>query len=102
LAAALAGVDVSRYPDPDALELGEAIASREGVSLRSVAVGNGSSELIWALARAYLAPGDLALVCGPTYGEYAVASMATGAEVRAMRVLEKRWFFASVLEAARA
>jgi histidinol-phosphate/aromatic aminotransferase/cobyric acid decarboxylase-like protein len=76
LSHAIARVDVSRYPDPEALALREVIAARERVTVESVAVGNGSSELIWAVARAYLAPGDVALICGPTYGEYAVASAA--------------------------
>ena len=78
---ALRNVDVSRYPDRDALALRRAIARRHGVGIDHVVVGNGSTELIWAVARAYLAPGRAALVVGPTYGEYAVASAATGAEV---------------------
>jgi len=79
---AIAGVDVTRYPDPTAHDLRAAIATREGIPADCVVAGNGSTELIWAVARAYLGPGRTALVCGPTYGEYAVASAATGASVQ--------------------
>jgi histidinol-phosphate aminotransferase len=80
---ALRTVDLGRYPDRDARALGEAISERHGISADHVVAGNGSTELIWALARAYLAPGDRALVVSPTYGEYAVASHAAGASVDA-------------------
>lgn len=87
VAEAISRADVARYPDPDARALRRAIAAVDGVDERAVVVGNGSTELIWALARAYLAPGRRAVVLGPTYGEYAVASAATGAEVQTWAVL---------------
>ena len=81
VAAALTEIDLSQYPDRGALRLRHAIAERDQFAADDVVVGNGSSELIWAVARAYLAPGDLAAVLTPTYGEYEVASRATGARV---------------------
>ncbi|MPZ12921.1 MAG: aminotransferase class I/II-fold pyridoxal phosphate-dependent enzyme [Chloroflexi bacterium] len=78
---AIAGVDVTRYPDRRAAMLARALEERHGVTPSAVVVGNGSTEMIWSVARAYLAPGDVALVVGPTYGEYAAASAAMGAEV---------------------
>lgn len=86
LADALAGVEPSRYPDPSASALRAALAERHGLEVDQVLVGNGATELIWAMARAYLAPGSRALVVGPTYGEYAVASAACGAEAVECRV----------------
>jgi histidinol-phosphate aminotransferase len=76
---AIRSLDLSRYPDPASIELRTTLATRHRVPLDQVLVGNGSTELIWALARAYLAHGDRALVIAPTYGEYAVATAATGA-----------------------
>lgn len=76
--AALRDVDPGRYPDPDAGALRRALAARCGVSPDWVAVGNGSSELIWALVAAYLEPGAPALVIAPTFGEYAAAITALG------------------------
>jgi threonine-phosphate decarboxylase len=77
---AIARVDLARYPDRGATALRQAIAERHGASTQIVVVGNGSSELIWGLARTYLRPGDGALVLGPTYGEYEVATQAAGGE----------------------
>ncbi len=88
---AIAEVDLAAYPDRQARALRGAIGARHGVDDGSVLVGNGSTELIWAIARAYLAPGDFAVVLGPTYGEYAVAAAACGAEVRTVPVVPPRF-----------
>ena len=79
VAAAIAKVDPSIYPDRGALALRTALAARYAVPIDQVVVGDGSTELIWAVARAFLAPGDATVVLGPTYGEYAAASAACGA-----------------------
>lgn len=73
--------DVTRYPDPEALALREAIAKRHGAGIECVLPGNGSVEIIWLVAAAYLEPGRTAHVCGPTFGEYESATRATGADI---------------------
>lgn len=70
---------IARYPDRGSHELRNALAGHLGVDASSVAVGNGSAELIDHLARAYLGPSDTALVVGPTFGEYERASRLCGA-----------------------
>ena len=78
VAAAIAAVNLAAYPDPHCLELTEAIARRhrrDGVAPANIIVGNGSTEIIHLLARAYIAappPGcsPSALLLTPTYGEY--------------------------------
>jgi histidinol-phosphate aminotransferase len=74
-------VDPGSYPDRRALSLRRAVAQNVGVSPEEVLPGNGVSELIWLLASAYLGETDSALVVGPTFGEYADAARAVGAEL---------------------
>ena len=95
---AMAGVDLSAYPDPECLELREAISrhlSGTGntsgvVPIERILVGNGSTELIHLLARAFLSPTrpgaatgpqKRALLFTPTYGEYSGACRLAGAAV---------------------
>lgn len=78
---AIRTVDVTRYPDPSATLLRRALTDALGVADNQVLPGNGAVELVWLTARAYLGPGDTALVVGPTFGEYAQASRAAGATV---------------------
>jgi histidinol-phosphate aminotransferase len=74
-------VDVARYPDTESIRLRAGLAAEHDVDPARVLVGNGSVELIWLLADAYLGPEDRALVVGPTFGEYAAASERRGARV---------------------
>lgn len=81
VAEAMAACDVTRYPDRRATRLREALAAHEGVPAEQVIAAGGAAQLIWAIAVAFLRPGDGALVFGPTFGEYAVASRLMGAEI---------------------
>ena len=72
---ALRQVDLTTYPDPENLALREALAAQLNVSPQRILVGNGSTEIIHLLARAYLTPpsgaaSETALLLTPTYGEY--------------------------------
>jgi len=83
---ALKGVDLSAYPDPECLELREALADHHGVGIDNLLVGNGSTELIHLLARAYISGPSSngrpsVLQFSPTYGEYAGACELAGAEM---------------------
>ena len=90
---AIRSVDLSAYPDPECLELREAICrhlstpSRE-IPLERVLVGNGSTEIFHLLARVYLssdwagrAGRGSAMLLTPTYGEYEGACRLAGARV---------------------
>ena len=84
--AELEKVDLTAYPDPECLELREALASHHGVSIDNILVGNGSTELIHLLARVYISesPGQAppyAMQFSPTYGEYVGACEMGGAEM---------------------
>jgi len=74
---------IDRYPDRECLELRRAILDFElaatNLPLHTIVCGNGTTELIWAIARTYLKPGLKTVMLGPTFGEYRVACVATGA-----------------------
>ncbi|MGE5618669.1 MAG: pyridoxal phosphate-dependent aminotransferase [Sphingomonadaceae bacterium] len=90
--AALSNLDVSRYPDSEATELRVALARPLGLDAAWIAVGNGSAELMWLLATAFLRPGDRVLVVGPTFGEYARACQVAGASVETVAAGEQDGF----------
>ncbi|MHB1133692.1 MAG: pyridoxal phosphate-dependent aminotransferase [Chloroflexota bacterium] len=78
---ALAGCDPYRYPDDRCTALRGILAAQLGLNVENLVVGNGSVEIIWGLAAAYLRAGDRVLVVGPTFGEYARAAALAGARV---------------------
>jgi histidinol-phosphate aminotransferase len=86
---AMANVDVSRYPDPDCLELREALAKETGLDSASIIVGNGSTELIHLIARAFLNRNSAAAILSPTYGEYEMACRLAGTEPAFIKAEEK-------------
>ena len=85
VAKALAQVRIEQYPDRQCLQLRQALIQHEiqldGIAQEMVLCGNGATDLIWAIARAYLSLGQKAAVIEPTFGEYRYASQATGAQV---------------------
>ena len=89
VAAAIAAVDLTAYPDPHCLALTEAIAAHhvgDGVSIENVIVGNGSTEIIHLLTRAWIGSppagcAQSALLLTPTYGEYDGAVRISGGRV---------------------
>ena len=90
---ALRKVDLGAYPDPQCLELREALSRRlsqtREVGVESILAGNGSTELIHLLARANLSPSrpgatNSALLLTPTYGEYQGACKLVGAAVSSL------------------
>ena len=73
-------VKLAAYPDPDCLDLRRAIGNSLDVDPGNVLPGNGSTELIHLLARAFLSPDETALIFAPTFGEYAAACRTEGVE----------------------
>jgi histidinol-phosphate aminotransferase len=78
---ALRAVPIGRHPDPRAAPLRNALAEMQGVGARQLIVGNGSVDLIYHLAVAYLHAGDRMLIVAPTFGEYAASAAIMGAEI---------------------
>ena len=112
LAEVLRGVDLTAYPDPSCLELREALAehlsgSQAGrITPEQVLPGNGSTEVIHLLARAFLAVGEDgaspgALLMTPTYGEYRGACLLAGGVISELEADRKRGFRWNLAEARR-
>src|SRR6266849_1875879 len=101
---AVANAAIDRYPDRECLELRRAILDYELASkdlpLGSIVCGNGTTELIWAIAHAYLKPGLKAAMLGPTFGEYRVACLATGATVVEFRTQADACFQPDIMAVA--
>jgi histidinol-phosphate aminotransferase len=105
LKAAMANVDVSRYPDPDCLELRETLAKDTGLDISSILIGNGSTELIHLITRVFLGGNSAAVILSPTYGEYEMACRLTGIEpvfIKAEEVHGFRWSIPSACKQIKA
>lgn len=68
------------YPDDDNISLREAASSTYGVSTDQVIAGNGSSELLGLIYRAFLAPGDKVAMISPGFSFNRKLAMLHGAE----------------------
>jgi histidinol-phosphate aminotransferase len=77
-------IELGAYPDTECVKLKRAIASALDVQTANVLPGNGSTELIHLIARAFLGPDDAAVVFAPTFGEYAAACRVEGVETTAI------------------
>jgi histidinol-phosphate aminotransferase len=69
---------VGLYPDPRAAKLKSAIADYVGVKAECVTIGNGSDELMELTCKAFLDPGDQALIPLPTFAMYELACRTNG------------------------
>src|SRR3954469_24021625 len=67
---------ITHYPDPQAAHLTKELAEKEGLSERSILVGNGGAEMITLVAR--LLAGKKVLIIQPAFAEYAEACQASG------------------------
>jgi histidinol-phosphate aminotransferase len=78
-----------RYPDGGGYRLRQALAERWKVSIEHLILGNGSDELLGLLARAFLAPGDEAVMADHTFVIYKME--VTAAHGRSVVVPLKNW-----------
>ena len=87
IAQAVADTALNRYPDPMARVLCGAFAQLYGVNPELVTAGNGSDELLFVLASAFLQKGDAVLTLSPDFSMYRF--YAEQAEARCV-TLDKR------------
>ncbi len=102
-------VDLGAYPDPHCLVLREALSNHlsggREIPVENILVGNGSTEIIHLLARAFLsgkspAGNGSTLQLSPTYGEYAGACALMGVAISAFQAPSTPPFRWDVDEAA--
>jgi L-threonine-O-3-phosphate decarboxylase len=77
----LTQVPLDRYPDREALALRRALAAHLDVAPTGIVIGNGSVELMWLIALAFLRRHDVVVIVGPTFGEYRRAAALMGAQI---------------------
>jgi threonine-phosphate decarboxylase len=86
-AAKKAFTEIPSYPDSNSNELRQAIAGHfGGISKNNVVVGNGSTELMYLFAEAFLRKGEVALIPAPTFGEYESAVRKTGEKAKFVKL----------------
>jgi L-threonine-O-3-phosphate decarboxylase len=78
---AMAQVPCDRYPDREVLALRRVLAAHLDVTPDQLLVGNGSTELVWLAALAFVRAGDAVALVSPTFGEYTRAAALMGARL---------------------
>jgi histidinol-phosphate aminotransferase len=77
--AILKAVDnLNRYPEGSGYYLRHALAKRHGVGADAIVLGNGSNELIELIVRAFLKPGEEAVIPHPSFVVYPMIVQAAG------------------------
>ncbi|WP_296126557.1 histidinol-phosphate transaminase [Pseudomonas sp. Ga0074129] len=76
--------ELTRYPDGNGFELKSRLASRCGVQINQVTLGNGSNDILDLVARAYLAPDLNAVFSQYAFAVYPIATQAVGAQGKAV------------------
>jgi len=74
-------MEFNRYPDSSCSELKKAISKYTGIDISSIAVGNGSDELISIVLQTFISPGDTIAVSDPSFSMYKVYGSICGARI---------------------
>lgn len=77
---------IQKYPDSNSNLLREAIAKQYNLRKENIVVGNGSTELIYLFAEAFMKKGDFALIPAPSFSEYEGAVRRTGEQVNFLKL----------------
>lgn len=81
---------IVHYPDPESILLKASIAARFGVREEEIVVGNGSTEIIYLMPRAF--PTTRAVIPVPTYADYEKAVTLSGKPVDRIFLKEEEGF----------
>jgi cobyric acid synthase CobQ/L-threonine-O-3-phosphate decarboxylase len=86
--------EVLHYPDPDCAGLVGAVSACYGIPPEEIVIGNGSTELLYALPRAL--PKARAVIPVPSYADYATASELAGMPVEKVYISEDNGFLLEI------
>jgi len=78
--------DVFRYPDANATNLKDKLASKYNLSPQNFLIGNGLAEVIDLIALAFVDPGDVVLLGHPTFPKYFLASKRVNGHVKHIKM----------------
>jgi len=82
--------EIIHYPDTDSSELRDAIARYHGISQKNILIGNGSTELIYLIPRAFKP--TRALIPLPTFSDYQRSLLSAGGQVHYLTLREHNHF----------
>lgn len=74
-------MEFNRYPDSNCIALKTAISKYTGVGTDSIAIGNGSDELINIVLQTFINPGDTLAIYNPTFSMYKIYGTIWGARI---------------------
>ena len=94
--------DAHFYPDSQARSLHTALAERNDLDPEQIVIGNGSVECIDLIARAFLRPGDDAVVGFPTFPRFQIACQVVGVRPRVVPHVDWRFDLDGLREAVTA
>jgi histidinol-phosphate aminotransferase len=89
---AIRNAAIERYPDPTATLARRALARAWSIAVENIVLGAGAAELLWAIVRATVRPGEPLVVVEPTFSEARAAADAVGAMVHEVRATEDASF----------
>ncbi len=88
-AARRALAEIARYPDGNGFALKAALASRHGVRLSQITLGNGSNDVLECVARAFVTPENDVVFSAHAFAVYPIVTNAVGA--RAVVTPARNW-----------
>ncbi len=91
-----------RYPDGGCHNLREGLSRRLGVSPEELCFGNGSNELLELVTRAFLGPGDEAVMGDPAFVVYRSVCRAVGCQIREVSLTDFTHDLSRMLQAVTA
>lgn len=96
-----AALDINLYGDPEGYELRQALARHHGLALDHLVLGSGIDELLGVLVRAYMEPGQIAVMSLGAYPTFAYQVAGQGGRIETVPYRDDRNDVEALVETAR-